>query len=86
MESRRNLFLIFKEAVNNIVKYADASKVSIHLSHEGSWLKLSINDNGRGFDTEVTLWWKWAKQHETQGCRNEGAAKDSINRWGRNKN
>ena len=31
MENRRNFFLIFKEAINNLVKYADASKVSIQL-------------------------------------------------------
>jgi len=51
LENRRNLFLIFKEAINNLIKYADASKVSIQLLREGSLVKLVISDNGKGFDT-----------------------------------
>ncbi len=51
METRRNLFLIFKEAINNIIKYADASLVSIQLVNDGSLIKLIIRDNGKGFDT-----------------------------------
>jgi signal transduction histidine kinase len=51
MEARRNFFLIFKEAINNLVKYADATLVSIRLAHEGSLIKLTIRDNGKGFDT-----------------------------------
>ncbi len=52
MENRRNLFLIFKEAINNLIKYADASKFSIQLLREGSLIKLTISDNGNGFDTK----------------------------------
>ena len=51
METRRNLFLIFKEAINNIIKYADASLVSILLVNDASLIKLIIRDNGKGFDT-----------------------------------
>jgi len=50
MEQRRNFFLIFKEAVNNLVKYAEATRVTIQLTHEGSLIKLLIRDNGKGFD------------------------------------
>lgn len=51
MENRRNFFLIFKEAVNNIVKYAEAAGVSIQLVYVDSFIKLIIHDNGKGFDT-----------------------------------
>jgi signal transduction histidine kinase len=50
MEKRRNLFLIFKESLNNLVKYSEASMVSIQLFAENSVIKLIIRDNGKGFD------------------------------------
>lgn len=50
MEERRNLFLIFKEALNNISKYSQATLVGISISYQGSSIILRIKDNGRGFD------------------------------------
>ncbi len=50
MEERRHIFLIFKEALNNILKYAQASRVDISLTHTASHVLLEIRDNGRGFD------------------------------------
>ena len=46
---RRDLFLIFKEVLNNIVKHAEASKVEIHFTLEKRRLLLSVKDNGQGF-------------------------------------
>ena len=53
-EQRRNLFLLCKEALHNVVKYADAGKVSIHLAGGGQGLCITITDDGRGFDPENT--------------------------------
>ena len=50
MEKRRNLYLIFKESLNNLVKYSEATLVSIQLFSEDSLVKLIIRDNGKGFD------------------------------------
>ena len=50
MESRRDLFLIFKEAVNNIAKYSDSDHVTIHIKYVQKRLMLKIKDNGIGFD------------------------------------
>jgi signal transduction histidine kinase len=47
---RREVFLIFKEAVNNIVKHSACSDVVIRLEIEGGTLRLELHDNGRGFD------------------------------------
>ena len=49
-EKRRHISLIFKEAINNIIKYAKATEVEIKISVENNRLKLSITDNGCGFD------------------------------------
>ena len=49
-EQRKNIFLIFKEALYNIVKYADCKKVSIALSVKNNNLMMTIKDDGKGFD------------------------------------
>jgi len=51
LEERRNFYLIFKEAVNNLVKYARATRVAITLTYENKQIRLRIQDNGVGFDT-----------------------------------
>ncbi|MEP6662344.1 MAG: two-component regulator propeller domain-containing protein [Verrucomicrobiota bacterium] len=48
-ETRHNLFLIVKEALNNLVKYSGASEVWFRLQLRESKLILSIEDNGKGF-------------------------------------
>ena len=48
-EVRHHLFLAFKEVIHNVVKHAAASKVRIVASLEPGWFRLSIEDNGRGF-------------------------------------
>ncbi|MBL0316458.1 MAG: ATP-binding protein [Flavobacteriales bacterium] len=50
MESRRNFYLIFREALNNAIKYAAAKKISIRITKEGNRYVLEIADNGKGFD------------------------------------
>jgi two-component system sensor histidine kinase UhpB len=48
------LFRISQEAVSNILRHADASKVIINLRQEHGYMALEIKDNGRGFDVEKT--------------------------------
>lgn len=45
---RQNLYFIYKEAVNNVVKHANANQVLIALKNEDNQFKMSIKDNGRG--------------------------------------
>lgn len=47
------LFRITQEALNNIVKHAEASDISIGLHYEVAKLTLDITDNGRGFECEI---------------------------------
>jgi signal transduction histidine kinase len=51
MDKRRDLYLIFKEAVNNLAKYSHASDAIINLSIDPDSIKMVIQDNGKGFDT-----------------------------------
>jgi len=50
MDLRRNIFLIVKEAVNNLVKYADCTEAVIRFGYSHAYLTVHIRDNGRGFE------------------------------------
>ncbi len=52
MVARKNLYLIFKEAVNNSVKYANADKISVNILYHHDRLEMVISDNGSGFEME----------------------------------
>jgi signal transduction histidine kinase len=51
-ETRHNLFLAFKEALNNVVKHAGATEVRISLEVRSDVFIFQMRDNGRGFDRE----------------------------------
>ncbi|MBN8820494.1 MULTISPECIES: histidine kinase [unclassified Spirosoma] len=51
LEHRRDFFLIYKEALTNIAKYASASQVWVRLQRHGQTLILTIQDDGAGFNT-----------------------------------
>jgi two-component system, NarL family, sensor histidine kinase UhpB len=55
MEARKNLYLIFKEATNNLVKYAGAEKATFVISPRRDRLTMIIQDDGRGFDLSTAL-------------------------------
>jgi signal transduction histidine kinase len=48
---RREVFLIFKETVNNIVRHSECNHAMVEIRVERGWLVLEINDNGKGFDS-----------------------------------
>jgi signal transduction histidine kinase/ligand-binding sensor domain-containing protein len=48
-EKRHHLFLVVKEALNNVVKHARATEVWLRLSLKDKSLSLTIEDNGHGF-------------------------------------
>ncbi len=52
---RHNLLLAFKEAVNNVVRHANATEIRISLKVEPQSFALTIQDNGCGFKVPVYL-------------------------------
>ncbi|MBP6392515.1 MAG: hypothetical protein KA175_04155 [Flavobacteriales bacterium] len=50
MAGRKNLYLLFKEAVNNAMKYSDCRELRVSLNRERSEVVLRISDDGKGFD------------------------------------
>lgn len=50
MDARRNFYLIFKEAINNIAKYSEAANAFVMVLQRENNLKMTIRDDGIGFD------------------------------------
>ncbi|MEO5581627.1 MAG: ATP-binding protein, partial [Saprospiraceae bacterium] len=51
LEQKRNIYLIYKEAINNIVKHSKANNVSIRIEPLQDNLHIDITDDGIGFDS-----------------------------------
>lgn len=45
-----NFYRIIQESLQNIIKYAKATKVKINIDFDQNILNLVVNDNGKGFD------------------------------------
>ena len=56
MEWRRHLILIFKEAMNNVVKHAECSNLNLNISLNHNRLEMSLSDDGMGcFNGKLSL-------------------------------
>lgn len=62
MQHRRNIYLICREAINNAVKYSEASVVELKVFQQHRQLHFVISDNGRGMSAHV--------DHEGNGLMN----------------
>ena len=49
------MFRIAQEAINNVLKHAHATELTIKLKKENHELQLIISDNGIGFDDADTI-------------------------------
>jgi signal transduction histidine kinase len=54
MKQRRDLYLIFKEAVNNLAKYSQAKNAVIRITTDAHKIELLVRDDGEGFDLSNT--------------------------------
>lgn len=52
LETATNIYRIVQEALNNVVRHAAATEVSVRVQHTSQRLILTVSDNGRGFDME----------------------------------
>ena len=50
-----NLYRIIQEAVNNAIKYSKAKFIKVTFEHSINHLKITIEDNGKGFDLESLM-------------------------------
>lgn len=50
IEQRKNFYLILKEAVNNVYKYAGCKTLSVKIQQKNGNIEMQITDDGCGFD------------------------------------
>ena len=55
IEVRRNLFLIYKEILNNIIRHAHARYVQVDLQKDKNSFVLKVKDDGRGFNAALKM-------------------------------
>lgn len=48
-------FRVIQETINNIARHAEADRVNMEISRDDSKIKVTIEDDGKGFDVEKTL-------------------------------
>jgi signal transduction histidine kinase len=53
-ENRYQLYLFCKEAINNAVKYSEATLLELTVKESNSQLEITLSDNGKGFDVDAT--------------------------------
>lgn len=48
-----NIYRTIQEAINNAIKYAEATIISVNVKQQGYKTAINIKDNGKGFDRET---------------------------------
>lgn len=51
---RRNIFLVVKESLNNMLKYANATEVNFKMMIKDNKMLIELSDNGKGFELDKT--------------------------------
>jgi signal transduction histidine kinase len=72
MDKRKNIYLIFKEAINNIVKYSKCTQVLINVKLINHSIEFEIADNGIGFTEGQT-------EHKGNGLKNMKQRASQLN-------
>lgn len=53
MEKRKHIFLIFKEAINNAIKYSECTRLELMIEIQKGKLYIHLHDDGKGFNPET---------------------------------
>jgi signal transduction histidine kinase/ligand-binding sensor domain-containing protein len=69
LDKSRNFIMIWKEALNNSMKYASASKVLLQVSRSGDAIQVRLVDNGVGFDPATVQQGNGLKNMQTRATR-----------------
>ncbi len=69
-KTKKQLMMIFKEAMTNCLKHSDGDEAHMMLKTNGAFFKMEFSDNGSGFDVD--------KKSKGRGVKNMRARAESI--------
>ena len=75
MEQRRDVFLMYKEMLNNVHKHSQADVIRITVRLKENILHLDVSDNGKGFDTTAVTQRNGLKNLYQRSARWNGTVK-----------
>lgn len=55
LDTKKNIFLLYKEAINNVIKHANTQKAVISFTYKYGKFKIQIADYGKGFDINAIV-------------------------------
>ena len=54
-DTRREVFLIFKEGMNNILRHSNCKRIDVEFAANDGKLQMTLSDDGQGFDCAAVL-------------------------------
>ncbi len=81
MEVKQNLYLIFKEAINNSIKHSKCKRITLEANLRSDVLEIVLNDDGVGFDESLLSKGNGLKNMENRAAQISGKIKirSSVN-------
>ena len=75
MDVKQNLYLIFKEAVNNSIKHSSCKQITLESNLRNDVLEISLSDDGNGFDESLISKGNGLKNMENRAAQIKGRIK-----------
>jgi len=75
MDVKQNLYLIFKEAINNSIKHGNCKHITLEANFRNDVLEISVTDDGKGFDETKTYKGNGLKNMESRASQIGGRIK-----------
>jgi signal transduction histidine kinase len=75
MDVKQNLYLIFKEAINNSIKHSNCKQITLESNLRNDVLEISLSDDGNGFDVSILSKGNGLKNMENRSAQIKGRIK-----------
>ena len=75
MEFKQNLYLIFKEAINNAIKHSRCNRIILNANFRNDVIEISLSDNGIGFDKNKIEYGNGIRNIEDRAAQIDGKVK-----------